>query len=957
MAGESKEILELSKHLIPVFNEMKNAARMMGEASEKLSNTGLDKFTEQIKKSLKSQALISESDADQIKDAKSLQKVLSKLEDQYEALHKLEKEAERIAKSYLGDAKKTKEQHEESLKIAREQIAAKYEEHDITLDMIDTLKKGIPLIRQETEAKLRNVSSADKLSKEFEGLTTSVKSQVASFFSLGAGLALFKKGVMGSYEAANRLTSRGMLGALTSLQAMSLKLFISAQDLEEIMNKNRDLINSMGGGVAGIEAFGDEISTVRQSLEYLGRDATKASARFIEMSKKAGLTPKDGVAYRKNLNSSIKQFEEFSGLFGDSYEDYANLMEQMNEEEETRKRLNVLSKTQLQLELEEIRQRTANLKLMGLSNQQIVEFNKHVQTLVNPRKNDFAQRATEAYATKANVDAMARILQKGGTPEDAKLLADLQASKASIEMMTNLHSSGRQAELAKFMESGEGIKAARAMSKAAARTDQADQFERAYRNNLIERGGSLWQGIDKGGTMAATAQAQDRDLTGKTPAELEALKTSAKEMVAVNSDAAKSLALLTKAVEGAKAILESPFLQAVTGAIVALWALAAAATASATAKSLGGMLGGKGGKPGAGGGWAGAGNKASKLGKAAGFGGKVLGAGVGGALAWSEVNDIEEQKKQSLISEREANRQSGGVVGGLAGAGAGMAFGAGVGSVVPGFGTVVGGLVGGVAGYFGGSSIGEKIGGQFGSDKTLEQQKAARQSSGKVSSDDNKPVSSGQNEIASIISSSPGVLIAKRPDGTTVKMTGTRAWRNNNPGNLEYNEYTKKLGAIGTDGRFAIFPDLKTGMKAKQTLLFEGKNYKDLTLSSAISRYAPSHENNTAAYQANILAAVGGENKSMNQYTPEQQSKIMTAMAQQEGFKPGNTELVGSAPQTAQTAQTAQTFTASTSEAELKKQTALLSQLVNNTMGNGRIASRPDSYMQDSATVLSGSAG
>jgi hypothetical protein len=39
---------------------------------------------------------------------------------------------------------------------------------------------------------------------------------------------------------------------------------------------------------------------------------------------------------------------------------------------------------------------------------------------------------------------------------------------------------------------------------------------------------------------------------------------------------------------------------------------------------------------------------------------------------------------------------------------------------------------------------------------------------------------------------------------------------------------------------------------------------------------------------------------------------------------------------------------------ELKKQTSLLSQLVSNTSASGRVAARPDSYMQDSATVMTG---
>jgi hypothetical protein len=227
MAGESKEILELSKHLIPVFNEIRNAARTMAEASEKLSNTGLDKFAEQVKKTLKQQQLINDADLEYLKDAKSIQKVLHKLESQYEALHKLEKEAERIAKASLGAAKVDAATQERALKAARENIQAKYEEHDITLDMVDAIKQGVPILRAETEQRLKNIGAGDKLSRSFEELTGSVKNQISGLVGFTAALGFAKKSIFGYYDQMNRLTARGMLGALHTIQRESVKLSIS----------------------------------------------------------------------------------------------------------------------------------------------------------------------------------------------------------------------------------------------------------------------------------------------------------------------------------------------------------------------------------------------------------------------------------------------------------------------------------------------------------------------------------------------------------------------------------------------------------------------------------------------------------------------------------------------------------------------------------------------------------
>jgi hypothetical protein len=143
------------------------------------------------------------------------------------------------------------------------------------------------------------------------------------------------------------------------------------------------------------------------------------------------------------------------------------------------------------------------------------------------------------------------------------------------------------------------------------------------------------------------------------------------------------------------------------------------------------------------------------------------------------------------------------------------------------------------------------------------------------------------NEIAAVIESGPGYLVVQRPDGTRQRLQGSRNWRNNNPGNIEAGAYARSMGAIGSDGRFAIFPTYAAGRAAKEALIFEGGNYKNLTLSQTISRYAPPSENDTAWYQRTVLSAVSGVDQPMNQYTPSQRDRILSAMERVEGFKPG----------------------------------------------------------------------
>jgi len=83
------------------------------------------------------------------------------------------------------------------------------------------------------------------------------------------------------------------------------------------------------------------------------------------------------------------------------------------------------------------------------------------------------------------------------------------------------------------------------------------------------------------------------------------------------------------------------------------------------------------------------------------------------------------------------------------------------------------------------------------------------------------------------------VVYVYRDGHRVVRHGGTRAWRNNNPGNLRYYDFAKRNGAIGVAGNFAVFPDEETGMQALYNLL-QTDSYKNLTITNALKRYAPS---------------------------------------------------------------------------------------------------------------------
>lgn len=147
--------------------------------------------------------------------------------------------------------------------------------------------------------------------------------------------------------------------------------------------------------------------------------------------------------------------------------------------------------------------------------------------------------------------------------------------------------------------------------------------------------------------------------------------------------------------------------------------------------------------------------------------------------------------------------------------------------------------------------------------------------------------------VGDVVDAGAGYTVVRTSDGSTERRTGTRAWRNNNPGNIEYGAFAKSQGAVGSDGRFAVFPSYEAGRQAKAALIFESPSYRDKTIMQAIARYAPSFENNTQAY-ANAVARAAGVSVGtpMNQLSASQREAVLDAMERVEGFRPGTTQRI-----------------------------------------------------------------
>lgn len=146
------------------------------------------------------------------------------------------------------------------------------------------------------------------------------------------------------------------------------------------------------------------------------------------------------------------------------------------------------------------------------------------------------------------------------------------------------------------------------------------------------------------------------------------------------------------------------------------------------------------------------------------------------------------------------------------------------------------------------------------------------------------------------ISAFPGIGTTRMyvgNDGNIYEASGgSRAWRNNNPGNLEDGKFARNNGAIGTDGRFAIFPDAEIGFNAMANLL-STSSYQKLTIEGAINRYAPPNENNVEDYLKSIEKQTGFPRSThMSNLSKDNLLKLAKAMKKHEGNMSGKKRLV-----------------------------------------------------------------
>lgn len=127
-----------------------------------------------------------------------------------------------------------------------------------------------------------------------------------------------------------------------------------------------------------------------------------------------------------------------------------------------------------------------------------------------------------------------------------------------------------------------------------------------------------------------------------------------------------------------------------------------------------------------------------------------------------------------------------------------------------------------------------------------------------------------------------------------------RSVRTFNPGAMNYGPFAKAHGAIGTDGRLAIFPDEATGYGAMSALLDSYAKRGLNSVSGIINRWAPRNvdNNSTDAYIRTVSSRLGVD---PNQpLAAEHRDPLMKAMAAYEAGTGGAPSFPKSSPQRGQ---------------------------------------------------------
>ncbi len=125
----------------------------------------------------------------------------------------------------------------------------------------------------------------------------------------------------------------------------------------------------------------------------------------------------------------------------------------------------------------------------------------------------------------------------------------------------------------------------------------------------------------------------------------------------------------------------------------------------------------------------------------------------------------------------------------------------------------------------------------------------------------------------------------------TIRSGGSKAWRNNNPGNMVYNQrgFAVRHGAIGKAAGMAVFPTEAIGRRALTDLL-KSANYSSLTITALPEKY---DKDNARKYRHMLLSISKLDpNKRIRDLTSGEFDRLQNAIERIEGWEVGREDFI-----------------------------------------------------------------
>ncbi len=294
-----------------------------------------------------------------------------------------------------------------------------------------------------TDKLVENAKSVDNFTNFVNKGTSALKGWAAKNLTFSKSLELLEQASKQAIDELNKATAVGLQDSFATIGYEAVRLKMSFDEFSEVISKNRDVVRQLGGGTEGIKTFTNLLHEASKGLDYMGRDGVKATSRFTETLKTMGVTAKDTETFGSAMKKTQKEFTKFSYIYGDSYDQFADLMESQMMGTAIQTKLTGLNKIQAAQLRDEVMLRTENLKNLGMTNGQIKEFGDRVDAAFDPKKNEQHQKIIQAEMFKAQVSQLQQM-----QPENK----DLQAATAALQQYAEMVEGGATPDqIEKFM--------------------------------------------------------------------------------------------------------------------------------------------------------------------------------------------------------------------------------------------------------------------------------------------------------------------------------------------------------------------------------------------------------------------------------------------------------------------------------------------------------------------------